>query len=58
MKCCGTTKWMAFECVECCVRWLRSMRSREEVLLNAPVIEAVMGAEHMDKVRQAWKERK
>lgn len=49
---------MAFECIACCVRWLSRMRSREEVRINAPVIEKVCGAEHLDKVRQAWKERK
>lgn len=55
---CGKTSGIAFECIECCVRWLSGMRSREEIQINAPVIEIVMGAGHMEKVRQAWKERK
>lgn len=54
---CGTTKWMAFECVACCVRWLSGM-TREEIRINAPAIEYLMGSEHMEKVREAWKQRK
>lgn len=54
---CGIRSGMAFECVECCIRWLSGM-DRETIALNAPVIEIVMGTEHMDKVRKAWKERK
>lgn len=45
---------MAFECVECCIRWLSRM-TREEIQINAPVIEKVCGSEHMEKVRKAWK---
>lgn len=48
---------MAFECVECCVRWLSKMDG-ETRQYNAPVIEKVMGPEHMDKVREAYKARK
>ncbi len=53
---CGTTRFMEFECVACCVRWLSQM-TKPEIQTNAPVIETVMGSEHMEKVRQAWKER-
>lgn len=45
---------MAFECIQCCIRWLSKM-SREEQTINAPVIEKVMGAAYMEQVRQAWK---
>lgn len=31
--------------------------TKAEIQLNAPVIEIVMGAEHMAKVREAWKGR-
>jgi hypothetical protein len=48
---------MEFECIACCVRWLASMGGAARQV-NAPVIEKVMGPEHMEKVRQAWKERK
>lgn len=47
---------MEFHCVPCCVKWLSGM-DRETMALNAPVIENVMGAEHMEQVRQAWKGR-
>lgn len=53
---CGKQSGMAFECISCCVRWL-SMMTKAEMQLNAPVIEIVMGAEHMEKVREAWKGR-
>lgn len=53
---CGTERWMEFECVFCCVRWLASMVGAARQL-NAPVIERVTGVEHMEKVRQAWKTR-
>lgn len=49
---------IAFECLDCCIRWLSRMRTREEVRINAPVIEKVCGAEHMEKVRQAWKDKR
>lgn len=52
---CDTTSFMRFECVECCVRWLRQM-SVEEMKLNAPTIVSVMGEDHMERVRQAIRE--
>ena len=55
---CETTRWMEFECIACCVRWLSKMRSKEEIQINAPVIEKVMGADYMEQVRQAYKARK
>jgi hypothetical protein len=54
-KVCGTEKWMEFHCVPCCVRWLASMSGAARQI-NAPVIEAVMGIDHMEAVRNAWKE--
>jgi 6,7-dimethyl-8-ribityllumazine synthase len=51
---CSTTRFMEFECVACCVRWLSKM-TKAEIQTNAPVIEAVMGVEHMEKVRELWK---
>lgn len=54
---CGTKRYMEFECTSCCVRWLSQM-NRAEIQTNAPVIKAVMGEEHLEKVRQAWKEKK
>ncbi len=53
---CNTSRFMEFECITCCVRWLAQM-TRAEVQTNAPVIEKVTGSEHMDNVRQAWKVR-
>lgn len=52
-KCISQTG-MAFECIKCCVRWLSKM-TKEEMEINAPVIKSVMGEDHMEKVRQAWK---
>ncbi len=48
---------MAFECIECNLAWLSQM-TREAMAINAPVIEMVMGAEHMNKVRAQWKARR
>jgi hypothetical protein len=56
-KCANPDGGMAFECIKCCVRWLSGMTT-EEMEINAPVITAVMGEEHMEKVRKAWKTRK
>lgn len=54
---CATRTGMAFECLKCCIRWLSRM-TREEIAINAPVIEIVAGKDHMEKVRTAWRERK
>lgn len=51
---CKTPRWMEFECIACCVRWLSTMTA-EAMRLNAPVIEIVCGSEHMQKVREAWR---
>lgn len=48
---------VAFECIGCCVRWLSQM-NKAEMVLNAPVIESIMGAAFMEKVRQAYRVRK
>ncbi|HJV73144.1 MAG TPA: hypothetical protein VJ654_02895 [Noviherbaspirillum sp.] len=53
-KCTAADGGMSFECIACCLRWLRQMTA-EEMAINAPVIERVMGLEHMEKVRQAWR---
>lgn len=45
---------MEFECIPCCVRWLRGMDS-EMMRVNAPVIKAVMGDAHLQAVRDAFK---
>jgi hypothetical protein len=52
-KCISKTG-MAFTCVPCCVRWLRGM-DRDQIAANAPMLKFIMGEEHMQKVRQAWK---
>lgn len=51
---CGTTAYMAFECITCCLKWLRQM-SPEERTCNARVIGRVAGEDHLNAVRQAWK---
>lgn len=51
---CKTTRYMEFECPECCVRWLKQM-TREEMKYNASMIELIAGPEQMEKVREAWK---
>ena len=53
---CGTERYMEFHCVLCCVKWLSQM-TKAEMLINAPVIQSVMGLEHMNKVREAWGKR-
>lgn len=55
-KDCKNVGGMNFDCLGCCVRWLRGM-SPEARTLNAPIIEAVKGAEFMNQVRQAWRAR-
>lgn len=55
-KSCGRQTGMAFECIECCVTWLCRM-TKAELVLNAPTIEVVMGAEYMEKVRQEFRKK-
>lgn len=50
---CGTKRFMEFECISCCIRWLSGM-DRATMALNAPVIEIVAGKEHLDAVRKAY----
>ena len=51
---CKIQDGMAFECIPCCVRWLKSMTSPEQKQ-NAPVIQAVMGKEFLNQVREAYR---
>jgi hypothetical protein len=51
---CGTTRFMEFECVLCCLRWLGRM-NRDTMAANAPVIAAVAGTEHLEAVREAFR---
>lgn len=53
-KICKTTRFMEFECVACCLRWLGGMDS-ETQKLNAPVIKFAVSEQHLDAVREAWK---
>jgi hypothetical protein len=55
-RCTAAGSAFYFECVACCVRWLSGM-DRATMAINAPVIEAVTGKEHMELVRTAWKAR-
>ena len=51
---CKTKRFMEFECVACCVRWLSGM-SKEEMKLNAQVIKFAVSEQHLNDVREAWK---
>lgn len=53
---CGTRRYMEFECVECCLKWLRGM-DKETMVYNAPMIERIAGKEQLEKVRSEWTRR-
>lgn len=52
---CGTARELEFECIPCCLRWLSKM-DRDTMALNAPVIGIVAGQEHLQAVREAFKQ--
>ena len=46
---------VTLECIACCLRWLGQMTG-EERQINAPVIGHAVSAEHLEAVREAWKQ--
>ena len=47
----GVDPW----CIPCVLRWFRSMPDAEWIAYNAPLILYATSAEHMEKVREAFK---
>ncbi len=47
---------ISFSCVACMLRWLGQM-TKEEMKVNAPVIEMVSGVDFLNEVRTAWRKR-